>query len=52
MISSEDCASNAAWRAECLFGLLGIFYAEGGRKATILDRIFESMGVIFDLSEI
>ena len=52
MISREDCASNAAWSAECLFELLGILYAKEGKKATTFDRIFGSLGVIFDLSEI
>ena len=52
MISREDCASNAAWSAECLFELLGILYAKEGKKATTFDRTFGSLGVIFDLSEI
>ena len=52
MISREDCASNAAWSAECLFELLGILYAKEGKKATTFDRIFGSLGVVFDLSEV
>ena len=44
MISREDCASNAAWSAECLFELLGILYAKEGKKATTFDRIFGSLG--------
>ena len=52
MISREDCSSNAAWSAECLFELLGILYAKEGKKATSFDRTFGSLGVIFDLSEI
>ena len=50
MISREDCSSNAAWSAECLFELLGILYAKEGKKATTFDRVFGSLGVIFDLS--
>ena len=52
MISREDCASNAAWGAECLFELLGILYAKEGKKATTFDKVFGSLGVVFDLSEI
>ena len=52
MISREDCASNAAWSAECLFDLVGILYAKEGKKATTFDNVFGSLGVVFDLSEI
>jgi hypothetical protein len=47
MISREDCASNAAWGAECLFELLGILYAKEGKKATQFDKKFGSLGVNF-----
>ena len=50
MLSRADCANNAAWSAECLFDLLGILYAKEGKKATTFDRVFGSLGVIFDLS--
>ena len=39
-------------RLHCLFDLLGILYAKEGKKATTFDRIFGSLGVVFDLSEI
>lgn len=52
MVSRSDCANNAEWAAACLFDLLGIIYAKEGKKATTFDRIFGSLGVIFDLSEI
>lgn len=50
MISRDDCANNAAWGAECLFELLGILYAKEGKKATQFDKVFGSLGVIFDFS--
>jgi hypothetical protein len=52
MASRDDCASNAAWGAECLFELLGILYAKEDKKATQFDQVFGSLGVVFDLSMI
>ena len=50
MVSRADCANNAAWSAECLFDLLGIVFAKEGKKATSFDRVFGSLGVVFDLT--
>ena len=50
MISRSDCANNAAWSAECLFDLLGVLYAKEGKKAAQFDKVFGSLGVVFDLS--
>ena len=52
MISRADCSSNAAWAAECLFGLMGILYAKEGKKATSFGKTFGALGVVFDLSNI
>ena len=52
MVSRSDCVSNAEWAAACLFDLLGVVYAKEGKKATTFDRIFGSLGVVFDLSNI
>ena len=49
LISREDCARNASWAAECLFDMLGDFFAKEGKKATQFDMRFNSLGVIFDL---
>ena len=50
VLSRVDCAPNAAWGAECLFDLLGVVFAREGKKATVFDRTFNSLGVIFDLN--
>ena len=52
MVSRSDCTSNAGWAAECLFDLLGIIFAKEGKKATNFDKIFGTLGVIFDLTTI
>ena len=52
MVSRTDCTSNAGWAAECLFDLLGILYAKESKKATCFDKIFGTLGVIFDLTSI
>lgn len=52
MVSRSDCTSNAGWAAECLFDLLGIIFAKEGKKATNFDKIFGTVGVIFDLTTI
>ena len=52
MVSRTDCTSNAGWAAECLFDLLGILYAKEGKKATCFDKIFGTLGVIFDLTSL
>ena len=52
MISRSDCANSAAWAAECMFDLMGILYAKEGKKATQFDKVFGTLGVVFDLSNI
>ena len=52
LLSRFDCASNTNWSAECLFDLLGVIFAKEGKKATVFDRHFNSLGVIFDLNAI
>ena len=38
--------------AECLFDLLGILFAKEGKKATEFDKIFGSLGVVFNLTNV
>ena len=49
LISREDCAKNASWAAECLFDIVGSFFAKEGKKVTQFDMRFNSLGVVFDL---
>ena len=51
LLSRGDCASNASWSAECLFDILGVIFARDGKKATVFDQVFSSLGVNFDLRE-
>ena len=52
LLSRLDCAPNASWGAECLFDLLGVVFARDGKKATVFDKVFNSLGVKFDLEHI
>ena len=52
LLSRADCAHNASWGAECFFDILGVIFARDGKKATVFDQVFSSLGVNFDLSEI
>ena len=51
LLSRADCAHNASWGAECLFDILGVIFARDGKKATVFDQVFSSLGVNFDLRE-
>ena len=51
LLSRADCAHNASWGAECLFDILGVVFARDGKKATVFDQVFSSLGVNFDLRE-
>ena len=51
-LSRSECAPNASWGAECLFDLLGVVFAREGKKATVFDKVFNSLGVKFDLEHI
>ena len=51
-LSRSDCATNSAWAAECLMNLPGVVFAKEGKKATTFDKIFNSLGVVFDLQSI
>ena len=52
LLSRADCTVNANWGAECLFDLLGVIFARDGKKATVFDKKFNSLGVIFDLENL
>ena len=52
MVWRSELVSSAAHSCEMLFKLLGVSFAETGKKATQFDQVFRMLGLVVDMSDL
>ena len=52
VVSRDELVNSAAHSCEMLFKLLGVSFAETGKKATQFDRVFRMLGLVVDMSDL
>ena len=52
MVWRSELVSSAANSCEMLFKLLGVSFAETGKKATQFDQVFRMLGLVVDMSDL
>ena len=52
VVSRSELVSSAAHSCEMLFKLLGVSFAETGKKATPFDQVFRMLGLVVDMSDL